>query len=136
MNKIYRLMRFIAVGSFSLILTACYGVIYQIMYGVPYEMKPGTVTARNVDGEPIPGLEVTVRPADDPDVLMLQTETDWAGEADFMIEDYYETSYTLALRDTDGPANLGDFDSETRTISREDIDGDEDISIDVTMEER
>ena len=61
MRRIASLLKFIAVGSFSILLSACYGVI-QVMYGVPELINEGRGKLRFVDrdGDPIPGLEVVL----------------------------------------------------------------------------
>lgn len=129
MKKIIRFFKFIAMGSFSLILTACYGV----MYGVPYKAIDGKVSIKNSNGEPIKGLKLTLLESgyNQPTALV---ETDINGQTDFSIDNYSLSDYNILVQDTDGQENLGYFQSELVPVISDNQPGGETEIVELAVE--
>lgn len=116
MKKIAYFLKFIAMGSFSLILTACYGVRFD----APYRIKDGLVSIKNPSGEPIPGL--TVVSYDYYTDMKLETSTDGSGFAEINFGDNSLSGTTLHIIDRDELDNKGFFCTETITIDPSTLD--------------
>lgn len=102
MQRLKRLLKWVATGSFSLILAACYGVMYSM------QQTTGRVIAKSSSsGAPIPGLSVTVRGTDE-----RHYETDEAGEVAYRATGDYVGEVRVLVEDVDGTANGGEFAPE------------------------
>jgi len=125
-RKILRtVFRGIGVSVISLILQACYGVMYPdepVAYGMPapaYGPEPppreitiyGKVTAKET-GEPIFGILVTVEETE------LLERTGLNGF--FYLTLPVQEEYKIKFEDTDGPYNGGLFKQQTWTLKQED----------------
>jgi hypothetical protein len=118
-RKILRtVFRGIGVSVVSLILQACYGVMYPDDNGPSgaYGMPPpetitsiyGRVTARNT-GDPIFGIQVSV---EETEYNKRTDENGWFYFFDIPIQEKYK----LKFEDIDGPANGGLFKGQTWTL--------------------
>lgn len=134
-NKLFSLFKWMAVGSFSLLVSACYGVAYRLDDAC-WRMKSGTVKAKNGEGEPIPGLRVVVSDPANPDISFVSAQTDADGVAVFSVDAAYASTYQVDVIDHDGSENLGEFQQLTQTISSEELAGPAPLDIDVTLKER
>jgi len=120
-RKILRtVFRGIGVSVISLILQACYGVMYPdepAAYGMPPPDKEtlihGKVTASNT-GDPIFGIKVSVDETDD-----RWEYTDKYG-CFYFYSIPIKDEYKLKLTDVDGPYNGGYFKEKTITLKEED----------------
>lgn len=112
MRKLYAFIKFIAMGSLTLILTACYGAI-EVMYGVPYRLLNGKVRIKDSQNTPIPGLSVVLAVKYD-NYQVLSTVTDQDGVADLQFEDIY-SDLDVKVIDTDGENNGGTFEFNDET---------------------
>ena len=127
-RKILRtVFRGIGVSVVSLILQACYGVIYPDdtgngqggAYGMPppaYGMPPNTyifgkVTASNT-GDPIFGIKVSSEENDDWEY------TDKYGKFNFSLP--VQETYKIKFEDVDGPYHGGFFKEKSLTLKDED----------------
>lgn len=100
MKPISRMLKLIATGSVSLILAACYGVVYTM------QQISGTFTVRSSEtNEPIPGLKVTLAGAGVRD----NGQTDDNGRFSFDVYPSGPEPVTATITDVDGTANGGDF---------------------------
>jgi len=125
-RKILRtVFRGIGVSVISLILQACYGVMYPDepggAYGMPapaYGPEPpreitiyGKVTAKET-GEPIFGIQVTVEETE----LLERTGLN----GNFYLQVPIQEVYKIKFEDVDGPYNDGLFKQQTWTLKQED----------------
>jgi hypothetical protein len=133
-NKLFLLFKWMAAGSLTLLVSACYGVAYRLDDAC-WRMQSGAMKAQNEKGEPIPGLRVVVRDAANPNIFFESTQTDTNGVATFSIDADLFNSHQIDVIDDDGPENLGEFKAMTRPISSEELTGPAPLKIDVTMEE-
>ncbi len=99
-----RLLKFLATGTVSLLLTSCYGTV-QPMYGVPLGVRETAVKVTNSAGAPISGLVVTaLSPGGFTDAGVTGTD----GEAIVLVEGPGPAS--IGIHDPDGGDNGGSFD--------------------------
>lgn len=117
-----RALKFLATGTFSLLLTSCYGTI-QAMYGVPFRLREATIRTQTVAGAPIPGLHVVVHG----NHVLESGTTDASGEVVLTADP--DVDLEILVTDTDGAANLGDFSDAVQPVPK--IGGP--LGIDVTM---
>ena len=123
MKKFLYFLKFIAMGSFSLVLTACYGV----MYGVPYRVKDVVVKINNSSGIPIPGLAVILRDQENQESQLDEEFSNYYGEAFFELDPVTLSEYRLDIVDIDGFDSLGLYRSKTILINPESLDDDLEI---------
>jgi len=135
-RKVLRtVFRGIGVSVISLILQACYGIMYPDEPGGAYGMPPpetttsifGKVTASNT-GDPIFGIKVSVDETDE--------EADHWEYTDKYGRFYFNSipikdEYILKLKDVDGPYHGGYFKEKTITLKKEE---DTHINILLTMD--
>ena len=143
-RKILRtVFRGIGVSVVSLILQACYGVMYPDdigngngpggAYGMPppaYGMPPNTiiygkVTASNT-GDPIFGIKVSNEVNDDYEY------TDKYGRFDFRLP--VQETYKIKFEDVDGPYHGGFFKEKSVTLKEEDTNNSLLIVMDIAPE--
>jgi hypothetical protein len=125
-RKILRtIFRGISVSVVSLIIQACYGVIYPDepeMYGMPYPeygIPPpseetsiyGKVVAKET-GKPIFGIQVSVEETE------YWERTDKYGRFNLWVP--VQEEYKLKFEDVDGPYNDGLFKKQTWTLKQDD----------------
>jgi hypothetical protein len=122
-RKVLRtVLRGVGVSVVSLILQACYGVMYPdepVAYGMPapaYGMPPdlsisGKVVAKET-GKPIFGIQVSVEETE------LMERTDKNGN--FYLYAPIQETYKLKFEDVDGPYNDGYFKQQIWTLKQED----------------
>ncbi|MCF6334369.1 MAG: hypothetical protein L3J12_01330 [Spirochaetales bacterium] len=111
MKKAIKVLKFIATGSLALMLTACYGV----MYGVSSKVVNGKVSVKNTNGEPIPGLKLSI--VEDGTNVVASEITDNLGVGELMIDTYNSWfDYQVYAEDIDGLANNGYYKSELKLI--------------------
>jgi hypothetical protein len=139
-RKILRtVFRGIGVSVVSLILQACYGVIYPDddgpggaygmpppAYGMPYDVSiNGKVVAKET-GNPIFRIQVSVE------------ETEYSERTDpngnFYLYVPSQKEYKLKFEDVDGPDNGGQFKRQTWTIKYEDTYRDILVGMDIDTE--
>lgn len=134
MNRLFLFFKLMAVGTFSLLVSACYGAPYR-MDGLYWDMKSGTVKVKNGEGKPIPGLSVVVRDTARPDSFFPCVQTDVDGVAFVCVP--FAGTYQVDITDPDGPENLGQFKPATRVLLPEGLEQADfgSLSIDVTLEE-
>lgn len=98
-NYLKKMLAYIATGSFTLILAAC--------YGAPVEMEyQKTIRAIDENENPIPGLEVKLLN----DVQIIETvQTDEYGYVDFNNVNSNNASFKVEIKDVDAEENLGVF---------------------------
>jgi len=122
-RRVSIILKALATGSFTLILAACYGV-YQVMYGVPANLKSGLIQVRKrSDGTPLKGIRISFKGESD---LSYPTEadgegifyTDENGEAEYTVE-IEDDQYSALLEDVDGLDNGGSFASTSINIDEE-----------------
>lgn len=101
----------LAGGSLSFIIAACYGVPER------YNLLKSTITVTNTNNEPIPNLKLTLYEGNN---TVFSGNTDINGRSTFSTEiNGYEPPpiYKVEVEDRDGPANLGDFQTNTKGVS-------------------
>lgn len=120
MKRISTLLKLIATGSFTLLLSACYGVYYFVD-------KKIKVTVTNTQGEPVQGIKVTYTEGFKGEVPL---EEEFYTEYPQTTDEYGETLITASVeRDTkalfvkvediDGGENLGDFKTQIIEVDEE-----------------
>jgi len=136
-RKVLRtVFRGIGVSVVSLVLQACYGVMYPdepAAYGMPppaYGMPPNTyiygkVTASNT-GDPIFGIKVSSEENDDWEY------TDKYGRFDFQLP--VKETYKLKFEDVDGPYHGGFFKEKSLTLKDENTNNPLLIAMDLDTE--
>jgi hypothetical protein len=100
LNKIKNILRVLVTGSFTMLLSACYGVT------VPFSKR---FIAKNSDGEAIKGLEISYKTFEDSVEWFLSGETDIDGEHYLTTYGFGGETYSFKVEDTDGAENLGEF---------------------------
>jgi hypothetical protein len=121
MKKVSLILKLLATGTLTTLLAACYGTI-QVMYGVPYGQRSGTIRVqREGDGDepiPIPGIKVTYTTYPDysqPEAYWSELGTgytDGTGMLGYSVYlDDHET-LTVRLEDVDEGENGGLFDTQ------------------------
>lgn len=113
MSTLSRVLKLIATGTVSLLLTSCYGTV-QAMYGVPFRLREVTIKTQTADtpARPIPGLRVSLSGTGS----FMEAQTDLHGEAVFSADP--DLDLTISVEDTDGSANLGEFSGTTAPLPR------------------
>lgn len=102
MSALTRVLKFIATGSVSLLLTACYGTIH-VMYGVPIRMRDVAVRTVTASRQPIPELRVVLYGQGFHD----EGTTNQQGEVLFSTD--AQPPLSVQVQDLDGDDNLGAF---------------------------
>ncbi len=106
-------LKFLATGTVSLFMAACYGVMYSVRH----------LTVRDPDSNPIPGLNVTELERGiqhyDP------VQTDAQGEV-MLFVDWEGEDSVARIEDMDGAENGGDF--QTMDVP---LNGDVDVAVTV-----
>jgi len=126
MKYLSRILKFVATGSLTILLSACYGVV-QAMYGVPINDMRGVIRAKKSDATPIPGIKVSWRsgfPAQGDGVPWSDLGlTDPQGAIGYDVIVPLNAAMVARMQDVDGAANGGDFleavvpvDSNDKTI--------------------
>ncbi|MBN1646945.1 MAG: hypothetical protein JW874_02830 [Spirochaetales bacterium] len=107
-NRISKVLKLLATGSLSLLLSACYGPQFRSL----------AYTVTNEDDDPVPELRVSL--VDSGSNTIDMTSTDSEGFFELLDFDNYTgtESRLIIIEDTDGPANQGEF--ETREIDPDD----------------
>lgn len=116
--KFQSILKLLATGSFSLVMSACYGA------PMPYQ----GVRVTTQDGQPIPDLKLSLQEGNN---TVNEVRTDVDGFNGFMI-DKPTDNYSILIEDTDGIENLGEF--KTMELSLEPVTGHN--HKDVVMEEQ
>jgi hypothetical protein len=112
-------LKFLATGTFTMMLAACYGTI-QVMYGVPYALR-GMVKARKAGTDiPVAGIKVSY--------LLFQGAApesgDWSeidltdeeGTLAYVIQAEPDDGLLIKLEDLDGELNEGSFAETILTV--------------------
>ena len=108
MKKTSALLKLIATGSLSIILTACYGMVAP-MYGIPYAIKnygKGRIKTIDGNGKVIPALKVTMLELNK---IVSDSVTDDEGEYAYELSSMTEYDNKLRIEDVDGENNGGKF---------------------------
>ena len=101
MKKIAKMLKFIATGSMALLLSACYGVAYQIeQRSIRVKVK-----ARTTSDEPIPGLAVSWGVGSKPSHWIPAGKTDTTGMALVACDTNIEDTVKIKIEDIDGDTN-------------------------------
>ncbi len=104
---IKKVLVFIATGTMSLILAACYGVPIDEIYYKLVEIK-------NTENNPIKGLEVVVYQQDN---KIATHYSDSTGHVELVIENNIATKVTIS--DIDGQENNGLYENAELDISQQ-----------------
>jgi len=119
MKRISWFFKFLATGTFTMLLAACYGTI-QVMYGVPYSMR-GLVKTRKIGTDiPVQGIKVSYQirqgaVSDSGDWSEIDV-TDGEGALAYDIIAEPDDVLFIKLEDMDGELNEGNFEATTITV--------------------
>jgi putative lipoprotein (rSAM/lipoprotein system) len=97
----------------SLTCTACYAPGHA-----DFEIKGRVMD----DGNPIAGIRVTAKPSDDSENTISTATTNAHGIYQIsIIPRFFDVGSTVTVEDIDGEANGGDFQSQTKILTEEDL---------------
>lgn len=124
LSKLKKLLFFLSAGTYTLLLSACYGVMAETPFEKALEKD---INAKDASSNPIPGLRVQYYKNDS---LYSQAVTDTNGNASIhiLINNSSETN-KFVIDDIDGTNNLGSFQSVTTNVNNS-----SDETINVTMQ--
>ncbi len=110
MSRLKKFLRVLVTGSFTMLLSACYGVM------IPFS---ATLRVKNEDGtSEIPELKISYKNYPEDEIWMDAGTTDYNGEFQFSTMNYSNEEYAFKIEDVDFGENLGDF--QTKVVSLED----------------
>jgi hypothetical protein len=109
MKNLRKILKILATGTCSLVLAACYGMVYTMQ-----ELTGSIRTVRADDGAAVPGLEVELH--NGAEVLTVGT-TDAQGRFSYSITAPDSAEVYATVTDVDGPANGGTFAEKTVPVS-------------------
>lgn len=123
MKKVGLILKLLATGTLTMLLTACYGAI-QVMYGVPYSRRSGLIRVQRADTTPIPGIKVMY--TTDPDASYMLDSPSWqpmgVGQTDsegaLQYTEYLDDYELLwaKLEDIDGEEHGGQFATQVIAV--------------------
>jgi hypothetical protein len=123
MKRLAMLCKIIAVSSFTMLLSACYGVAYSF--------KHAKVTISDSSGTAIPGLSVKLYEKNISDHPLYETLSDEDGQVSYHLDPYVSNSYLIDIQDIDGEENHGEFQPHSQEIqvSEESIEVEVDVEL-------
>lgn len=112
MGAVKRFLEFLVIGSFSLVIAAC--------YGMPIETAYRLVQVRCSGGQAIPGLELTFPSEDDlveEGRFMRYRDVSNDGGVFYLEEESIPFDRQIRIRDIDGAENGGEFEEKTLSLA-------------------
>jgi hypothetical protein len=114
-KKIKKIAYFLIAGSFTLVISACYGVVAPVanMIGTSKKIK-----ANDINRRPIPGLQVVLYKESDSQNTNF-TDTNGIAQVSFDYDHirYKISDYNIKISDIDGTNNGGNFQPREITLS-------------------
>ena len=99
MSVLKKVLRILVTGSFTMLLSACYGVM------MPFS---ATIKAENSEGYGIPDLKISYKNYPEDEAWMDAGNTDHNGEFQFSTSNYSDEEYNFKIEDVDG-SDYGSF---------------------------